>query len=104
MSIGSTATPDLESENASPLCSGYLLKRLGARDEDGLLTCGVNLIYAQRPFEAVLKEVLEMYGRLATLARIRGIVDPVKSILPWHVAAAVKAHTALGATMRWTED
>lgn len=104
LSIGSTATPDLASENSSPLFSGYLLKRMGPRDEDGLLTCGVNLIYAQRPCEALLKEVLIMYGHLATLARIRGIVDPVKSVLPWHVAAAVKAHNALEATMRWTKD
>lgn len=101
---GNTAIPDLESETSSPLFSGYLFKRMGARDEDGLLTCGVNLLCAQRPCEDLLKEVLIMYGHLATLARIRGIVDPVKSILPWHVAAAVKAHVALGATMRWTED
>jgi len=104
LSLGSTATPDIESETISSLCCGYLLKRMGPRDEDGLLTCGVNLIYAQRPCEALLKEVLVMYGHLATLARIRGIVDPVKSILPWHVAAANKAYVALGATMRWTED
>ena len=101
--MGGTATPDFESETPSPLSSGYLLKRLGTRDEDGLLTCGVNLIYAQRPYEALLKEVLMMYGHLATLARIRGIVDPVKSVLPWHVAAAVKAHAALEATMHWTK-
>lgn len=104
LSVGNTLVPDVEPEIIPSLVSGYLLKRMGARDEDGLLTCGVGLIYAQRPCEVLLKEVLIMYGHLAALARIRGIVDPVKSILPWHVAAVVKAHVALEATMRWTKD
>ena len=45
-----------------------------------------------------------MYSSLATLARIRGIVDPLKSLLPWHIAAASKAHTALELAMRWMDD
>lgn len=104
LTMGSPAIPDIQIQNSSPLFSGYLLKRMGLRDDDGLLTCGIDLIYAQRPCEALLKEVLEMYGRLATLARIRGIVHPVKSVLPLHVAAAIKAHAALGATLRWIDD
>ena len=105
LTTGSTFDhPNVTSDISSPLFSGYLIKRMGARNEDGFLTCGVKLIYAQRPCEALLQEVLVMYRCLATLARIRGIVDPIKSILPWHVAAAKKAHAALRATMRWAKD
>ena len=91
-------------EVSVPLFNGFLMKRQSAHDQDGLLTCEVNLLYSQRPCEALLKEVLGMYSSLATLARIRNIVDPIKSILPVHVAAAIKAHAALHHTMCWTDD
>ena len=103
VTCSTSSGPNIDSE-APPLHSGYLMKRMGPQNQDGLLTCEVCLLYAQRPCEALLKEVLQMYSSLATLARIRGIVDPLKSLLPWHIAAASKAHTALELAMRWMDD
>lgn len=80
------------------LLSGQLIKRAGVRDEDGLVNLGVDILHAQQPSHALLKEVLTMYGCLGTLARIRGIVDPVKSVLPWHLATVKKSQVALQVT------
>ena len=87
----------------SALLSGHLMKRAGVRDEDGLVNVQVDILHANKPSPTLLKEVLEMYGSLGTLARIRGIVDQVKSVLPWHVAMAKKSLTALEA-MRSLEE
>lgn len=84
-----------------PLCSGYMIKRRGPKIEDGLLSCEFHLMYAEGAPGPLVKEVLSMYRCLGLLARARAIVYPVKSVLPWHVAAAIKAHAALEATMRW---
>ena len=94
---------DLKSRSEKGMCmaNGYLVKRAGPRDEDGLIPMGVNLVHGQKPFKALLKEVLAMYSNLGTLARVRGIVDPVKSVLPLHVAAARKAWKAVSETMRY---
>ena len=70
------------------LASGFIVKRAGPRDEDRLIAMGVDVVYAQRPYEGLLKDLLGMYGSLGTLARARGLVDPVRGVLPWHVAAA----------------
>lgn len=77
--------------------SGQLIKRAGVRDEDGLVNIRVDMLHAPNPSKALLKEILEMYGSLGCLARIRGIVDPVKSVLPWHMAIAKKSYAALQA-------
>lgn len=94
-------------EDASPWCSallrGHLMKRAGVRDEDGLVNLQVDMLHAHKPSPALLKEILEMYGSLGTLARIRGIVDTVKSVLPWHLAMAKKSLIALQ-TMRSMEE
>ena len=87
-----------------PMASGYLVKRAGPRDEDGLIPLGVNLFHGQKPYRAVLKEVLGMYRNLGTLARVRGVVDPVKSVLPLHVAAARKAWKGVSETMRYARE
>ena len=92
------------SDEYIPMASGYLVKRAGPRDEDGLIPLGVNLFYGQKPYRAVLKEVLGMYRNLGTLARVRGIVDPVKSVLPLHVAAARKAWKGVSETMRYVRE
>ena len=77
--------------------SGQLIKRAGVRDEDGFVNIRVDMLHAPNPSHALLKEVLEMYGSLGCLARIRGIVDPVKSVLPWHMVITEKAYAALRA-------
>lgn len=52
----------------------------------------------------MLREVLSMYRGLAALARLRGIVDRVKGVLPWHVAAARKAGDGVNSLMSWNWD
>ena len=91
-------------DQCTSMASGYLVKRAGARDEDGLIPLGVNIVYGQKPHRAALKEVLGMYRNLGLLARVRGVVDPVKSVLPLHVAAARKAWKAVNETMRYEHE
>ena len=81
--------------------SGFLLKRAGTRDEDGLVPLSVNILHEHGNNPTPLLELLEMYRKLATLARIRNITDPVIGAMPWHVAAAVRAHAAIKWTMRY---
>ncbi len=92
------------SERCICLASGFLVKRAGPRDEDGLIPLGVNLVHGQKPYRAALKEVLGMYRNLGTLARVRGVVDPVKSVVPLHVAAARKAWRVVSETMRYEPE
>ena len=92
------------SDSCASLASGYLVKRAGPRDENGLIPLSVNLLHGQKPYRGVLKEVLGMYRNLGTLARVRGIVDPMRSVLPLHVAAARKAWKAVSETMRYGYD
>lgn len=89
-----------------PVVSGYLLKRGGARDEDGLIPALVNVVHAAGPKtgESLLEEVLGMYGALGTLARLRGIVHPVRCVLPWHVATARKANIGVNAMMDFDDE
>lgn len=84
--------------------SGYLVKRAGPRDEDGLLPVGIDIMYPRKLPGSLLEEVLSMYRNLALLARVRRLVDPMKGVLPWHVAAARKAHEILTTTMRYDGD
>lgn len=83
------------------LISGYLIKRGGTNLDDSPITMEVNVIYSDvvgnpRTFhESLLREVLGYYRGLGTLARVRGIVDPVVDCRPWHIAAAEKAVKAL---------
>lgn len=88
-------------DDCPALAGGYLVKRAGPRDEDGLVRMGVNVIYGQTPHRPLLKAVLGWYRNLGLLARVRGLADPVKSVVPYHVAATNKAHAAVTATMRY---
>ena len=101
---GTLDDPSTMFEECPSMASGYLVKRAGPRDEDGLIPLGVKLVHGQKPHRAVLKEVLGMYRNLGTLARVRGVVDPVKSVLPLHVAAANKAWKAVSETMRYEPE
>lgn len=84
------------------LASGYLLRRKGPTDGDGLFATTVNLIYAQRPssspsasHEALLKDILAMYHDLGMLARVRGTQCVQRNTLPWHIATAIRAQELL---------
>ncbi|CAD6449338.1 8d221f3b-15d5-4f29-ba50-02ddc933663e [Sclerotinia trifoliorum] len=83
------------------LISGYLIKNSGTNTDDPPLVMEVNIIHAEvvgnpRTFhDTLLREILGYYRGLATLARVRGVVHPVRDGRPWHVAAAEKAVKAL---------
>ncbi|KAL8977008.1 MAG: hypothetical protein Q9177_006722 [Variospora cf. flavescens] len=90
--------------------SGYLLKRAGSDDEDGLMALGVNLVSTdakrddagvKTEQEEILKEVLKVYADLACLARLRRTEDWRTGLLPWHLAAARSAAGAVKGCMRW---
>ena len=91
--------PFLPSTFCYAQASGFLLKRAGTNDEDGFLPLAVSILHDQSDKESLLLEVLGMYRKLATLARIRHITDSVHGILPWHVAAAERAHAAVKTSM-----
>ncbi|KAJ5845672.1 hypothetical protein N7534_009341 [Penicillium rubens] len=80
------------------LSSGYLLRRKGATDGDGVFAFTVNLIYSPRPppsHDSVLKDTLSMYRDLGSLARAKGICSVQNNTLPWHVATALRAQELL---------
>ncbi|RKF83396.1 Mediator of RNA polymerase II transcription subunit 13 [Golovinomyces cichoracearum] len=83
------------------LISGYLIKRGGLNSDDPPAILEVNIVYGEifgnpRTFhETLLKEILGYFRCLATLARVRGIIDPIREICPWHIAAVEKAVKAL---------
>jgi mediator of RNA polymerase II transcription subunit 13 len=83
------------------LISGYLIKRGGVNSDDPPIIMEVNILYSEvvgnpRTFhEGLLREILGYYRGLGTLARVRGLVDPVGDVRPWHIAAAEKAVKAL---------
>ncbi|KAJ6049472.1 uncharacterized protein N7446_007198 [Penicillium canescens] len=83
------------------LSSGYLLRRKGANDGDGVFALAVNLIYSPRPppvHDNVLKDTLSMYRDMATLARVKGIRCVQGNTLPWHIATALRAQELLSYT------
>lgn len=86
-----------------PLATAYLMKRAGPRDEDGLVRLALGFLSVQMGHKMVIKEVLGMYAGLGLLARVRGVVDEVKGLMPLHVAAARKAHAVVNATMRYAD-
>ena len=90
------------------LASGYLVKRSGLGDSDGLVALSLSLIYHPtttptttmtsnhaKIYEAALREALHHYRGLVTLAQHLGVVDVTKAVTPWHIAAATKAQEAL---------
>lgn len=80
------------------LSSGYLLRRKGAKDGDGVFTLTVNLVHTQRSppsHDSLLKEILGMYRDLASLARTKGMRSVQGNTLPWHIATALRAQELL---------
>lgn len=83
------------------LMSGYMIKRGGMSSDDPPVLLEVNIVHSDivgntRAFyEGMLKEIIWYYRGLATLAKARGVIDPVRDGRPWHVAAAEKAVKAL---------
>jgi mediator of RNA polymerase II transcription subunit 13, fungi type len=90
--------------NSRPaLQSGFLLKRRGHSDSDGLVELGVNLILTcSNPTKAeqniLLREILGQWRGLYTLARTKGLGGP-DSVLPWHVRTAIKGCKAVSGVL-----
>lgn len=80
------------------LVSGYLLRRRGTTDSDGVFAMTVNLVHSPRSapsHENILRDILGMYRDLATLSRARGIRSVQNNTLPWHIATALRAQELL---------
>jgi mediator of RNA polymerase II transcription subunit 13, fungi type len=83
-------------ESRPALLSGFLLKRRGPLDCDGLVALGANLIYytsyngpmTKPEHKSLLREVLDQWRGLYTLARTKSLAAS-DSVLPWHVRTAV---------------
>ena len=86
-------------ERRPGLASGYLIKRAGGQDGDGMVAMSVNLLHIERPYTPQLRDLLAVYRGLGTLARLKGLADPIKSVIPWHIAAALKAQEVLSSVM-----
>lgn len=73
------------------LASGYLIRRKGISDNDGVVSMRVNLIHLNHGHGVnLLRDVLHMYRDLATLARAKGLSHVRHNTLPWHIASAMK--------------
>lgn len=93
----------MPSENYLAAHEGYILKRAGVVDDDGVRAISVQLIYtSEESTVELLREVLRMFHRLALLARLRNITDSVHGMLPIHVAAAQKGCKAVSSAIRWS--
>lgn len=80
------------------LSSGYLLRRKGPTDADGVFAISVNLIYSPRPAQShdnVLKKTLSMYRDMGCLARAKGTCSVQNNTLPWHIATALRGQELL---------
>ncbi|KAG7107068.1 Mediator of RNA polymerase II transcription subunit 13 like protein [Verticillium longisporum] len=85
-------------ELSTSLISGYLVKRGGTKVEDPPVIMEVNIVHTDgnpRALEALLREMLNYFRGLGTLARARGMVDRETDVRPWHIAAAEKGVRAL---------
>ncbi|EEY21863.1 conserved hypothetical protein [Verticillium alfalfae VaMs.102] len=93
--LGNSTAPG---ELSTSLISGYLVKRGGTKVEDPPVVMEVNIVHTDgnpRALEALLREMLNYFRGLGTLARARGIVDRETDVRPWHIAAAEKGVRAL---------
>ena len=92
--------PYTSSPFGQPMKEGYLLKRAGPNDGDGVVTLAVSIMQIDEDQPDLLLETLQMFHKLATLARQRHVVDPLVGMLPIHVAAATEGYDAVSSSMR----
>ncbi|KAJ6261171.1 Mediator of RNA polymerase II transcription subunit [Drechslerella dactyloides] len=90
------------------LASGLLIKRTGPSEADEPAILALSLICAgQRKIgsllpaptlpesnEDMLREALTQYRGLMTLGQHLGVIDVMKEVLPWHIAAVIKCRDA----------
>ncbi|KAF3927729.1 hypothetical protein ABW21_db0206351 [Orbilia brochopaga] len=86
------------------LASGLLIKRTGPSEIDDPAILALSLVSAGQQkvgtllpaptlpesSEDVLREALTQYRGLMTLGQHLGVIDMMKEVLPWHIAAVVK--------------
>jgi mediator of RNA polymerase II transcription subunit 13, fungi type len=88
------------------LLSGFLLKRRGPMDSDGVVALGVNLIHTSTsaPTDAgsgkaghkdVLRDIIAEWRGLYNLSKTKGLATPREGVLPWHVRTAVRGCEAV---------
>lgn len=87
--------PRVTNRDAPFLSSSFLIKRASPKAEDGVVSLAISAVYCSAPSPDMVGPLPGMYRRLAILARHRGVINPTKHVLPIHVAASLKAHTAL---------
>ncbi|KAI1608883.1 mediator complex subunit 13 C-terminal-domain-containing protein [Exophiala viscosa] len=89
--------------------TGLLVKRRGAKVEDGHLSIEVSLLdctvhvgpdTSKEPSpDELLEDVIRQYRGLLTLGVTRGCIDPLTECLPWHIATVIWGCRALGSVM-----
>ena len=88
--------------------TGFLMKRKGAKSEDGYSMIEISLIKStllisqkdsKTSADELLEDVIAQYRGLVTLGATRGCVDPHRECLPWHIATAIKSARVLGEVM-----
>jgi mediator of RNA polymerase II transcription subunit 13, fungi type len=121
--LGTRLRPSPSFDNSCPsLASGLLIKRGNRAEDSGLssaakipciavhliwvgnnvtATAGINISSAApspgavRNYEFLLREVLNMYRGLGTLAKARYLNDHMGDVLPWHILTATRGTTSL---------
>lgn len=90
------------------LTTGMLMKRKGARIEDGYVMIEISILSlatktpessSEMSPDDALEDVLKQYRDLVTLGVTRGCVDPFSECLPWHIATATRGAQILGQVM-----
>jgi mediator of RNA polymerase II transcription subunit 13, fungi type len=94
---------DSSLDNRPSLLSGFLLRRRGPLDSDGLLSLGVNLVQTSGEMtkagqKALLKELLVQWRGLYLLAKTKNLARPA-SVLPWHVQTAITGCRAVASVL-----
>lgn len=90
------------------LATGLLMKRKGAKNEDGCSRIEISLISTstqaaespgETPADDLLEDVIKQYRGLVTLGMTRGCIDPLGECIPWHIATAIRGAQTLGEVM-----
>jgi mediator of RNA polymerase II transcription subunit 13 len=89
------------------ILTGLLMKRKGAKGEDGHTSIEVSLFSSIQPTpsteepwtDELLEDIIKQYRGLVTLSVTRGCIDPNVDCLPWHVATAIRGARVLGDVM-----
>ena len=88
----------LGSPHPESLTTGYLVRRAGTHDEDGLCVVKLSIIRDTHSDRVLIKRLLHVYRNLALLAKARH-ADQNQATLPIHIATVKNTHAALSRTL-----